>query len=177
MSEIRNAWGFTLFADDLRHEIGGKVSLIGIYPAELIQPMEFPITIPKLAMLIKYYEVKGALKGDLNMKIFLPGDPEGMATLSWTISEATKGTAQTPYEPASDGDIVFNLTMPIIVSPLTIKEEGFVRVRVQSGDTTTRLGRLMIRKVRDTDNLHVIPSTIASAPLSSQSPPAAPASC
>jgi hypothetical protein len=176
MSEIRNAWGFTLFADDLRHEIGGKTSLIGMYQLDLIQPMEFPITISKLAMLIKYYEVKGTLKGDLNVKIFLPGDPDGTPTVSWTIPEAAKDNAQAWYEADSDSESLIDLTIPIIISPLNIKEEGFVKVRIQCGDTTTRLGRLMIRKARDTDNVQFIPSPIASPPLSSQSPPAAPAS-
>jgi hypothetical protein len=176
MSEARNAWGFTLFADDIRYEMGGKTSLIGIYQLDLNQLMDFPITIPKLAMLIKYYEIKGALKGDLNVKIFLPGDPESMPTLSWIIPEAAKDNAQTPYKSDSDSEKLFDLTLPIIVSPLNIKEEGFVKVRIQCGDITTRLGRLMIRKVRDTDNVPFTPSPIASPPPSSQSPPASPAS-
>jgi hypothetical protein len=176
MSNIRNAWGFTLFADDLRQEIGGKFSLIGIYQVDLIQRLDFPITLPKLAMLIKYYEVKGTLSGDLNVRIFLPGDSQDTPTLSWTIPETSKDNAPVPYEQDADSEKLFDFTLPVIISPLNIKEEGFVKVRIKCGDTIIRLGRLMIRKIRDTDNIQLISSTIGSPPLSSQSLPAAPAS-
>jgi hypothetical protein len=176
MSEPRNAWGFTLFADDLRHELGGKTSLMGMYQLDMIHNADFPITIPKFVMLIKYYEVKGLFNDDLNLKVFLPGDPEETPTFAVSISKSTRDDAATLYEADQDSERLFDLTMPIIMSPLVIKEEGFIKVRIQCGETTTRLGRIMIRKVRDADNIPVTPSPIVSSPPSLQSPPADPAS-
>lgn len=40
-----------IFADDLRQEIGGKISIVGMYGPQMIVPA-FPITLPKLAVLI-----------------------------------------------------------------------------------------------------------------------------
>lgn len=37
------------FCDDIRHEIGGKISLIGCYAGDMIVPV-FPITLPKLCL-------------------------------------------------------------------------------------------------------------------------------
>lgn len=37
------------FCDDIRHEIGSKVSLIGCYAGDMIVPV-FPITLPKLCI-------------------------------------------------------------------------------------------------------------------------------
>lgn len=101
MLEMRNSWGFTLFADDLRQEIGGKISVIGIYQTDLIQHLDFPINLPKFAMLIKYYEVKGALKSDMNVNIFLPGDKD-KPSISWSVPGGLRDNAPTPYEDDSD---------------------------------------------------------------------------
>jgi len=38
-----------LYCDDIRHEIGGKLSYIGVYNAEMYVP-GFPITLPKLCV-------------------------------------------------------------------------------------------------------------------------------
>ena len=38
-----------------------------------------------------------------------------------------------------------------------LKEEGYIKVRANSGDVVTRLGRLMVRKVRPTDNIQFTP--------------------
>jgi hypothetical protein len=176
MSEIRNAWGFTLFADDLRHEVGGKTSLTGIYQLDMIHPLDFPITIPKFVMLIKYYEVKGAFNGDLVVKVFFPGDAEDEPTVNMTAAGSFRDSVEPTYQADADSERILNVTMPIVISPITIKEEGFIRVRVQCGETITRMGRLMIRKVRDSDNIQFIPSPSASPPPFSQPPPAAPAS-
>jgi hypothetical protein len=42
----------TIFCDDIRQEIGGKLSLIGIYSGALFVPA-FPATLPKLCLLVK----------------------------------------------------------------------------------------------------------------------------
>ena len=174
MSETRNSWGMTFFADDLREEISGKLSLIGVYQVDLIQQMDFPIILPKLALLIKYYEVRGTLSGDLSVRIFLPGDMDNAPTISWLIPESSKDEARPLYAQDPDSEMLIQLTMPIVISPLSIKEEGFIKVRIQCGDTIIRLGRLMIRKIRDTDSVQITPSPISSPLLSSQSPPVAP---
>lgn len=42
----------TLFCDDIRYEIGGKLSYIGVYSDGLIVPT-FPVTLPKLCLVVK----------------------------------------------------------------------------------------------------------------------------
>lgn len=39
----------TIFCDDIRHEIGGKLSYIGVYSGRLIVS-QFPVTLPKLCL-------------------------------------------------------------------------------------------------------------------------------
>jgi hypothetical protein len=82
--------GVHLFADDLRHEVGGKMSLMGMYQVDMIYPMDFPITITKLVLLIKYYEVRRAFKDDLEVKVFFHGDAEDSPTVLMTIPGSTR---------------------------------------------------------------------------------------
>lgn len=42
----------TLFCDDIRHEINGKLSYIGVYSSALLVPA-LPVTLPKLCISIK----------------------------------------------------------------------------------------------------------------------------
>jgi hypothetical protein len=41
----------TIFCDDIRHELGGKLSYIGVYSGRLIVP-DFPVTLPKLCVAV-----------------------------------------------------------------------------------------------------------------------------
>lgn len=58
----------TIFCDDIRHEIGGKISYIGVYAGTLFVP-EFPATLSKLC---------------LSVKVVAPGD-EPLRSLSLRI--------------------------------------------------------------------------------------------
>lgn len=40
--------GYTLFCDDIRHEVTGKTTLVGIYNSQLIVTGNLPIVLPKL---------------------------------------------------------------------------------------------------------------------------------
>jgi glutaredoxin 2 len=42
---------FTLFADDVRQEIGNKLTIVGVYQAQMLVP-KFPLVLPKLAIVM-----------------------------------------------------------------------------------------------------------------------------
>ncbi|KAB2843437.1 MAG: hypothetical protein F9K47_06940 [Burkholderiales bacterium] len=42
----------TVFCDDIRHEVAGKLSYIGVYGPQLFVP-SFPITLPKLCLTVR----------------------------------------------------------------------------------------------------------------------------
>jgi hypothetical protein len=48
------AWGFALFCDDARVEVVGKLSLMGLYQADMFFPsnMPLPTMLPKLVIVI-----------------------------------------------------------------------------------------------------------------------------
>jgi hypothetical protein len=151
----RNSWGFSLFCDDIRGEIGGKMSAMGIYQTDLIFPPlpDFPFTIPKFCILIKYYELLNAFTDDISVRVFLPGDAKDSPTVTLPFLRSTLGATQ-PLPPLEDDqERLFNLTFPLMLSPCTFKQEGFLKVRVVCGSTTTNLGSVMIRRARPDENL------------------------
>ena len=139
MENIRNSWGVTTFADDLRNEVGGKYSLIGIYTIDLIlSGVEFPVTLPKFCVLIRYQEVKGAITDDVTISVFLPGDKDE-ATVSTVITKEQRESAKSPYIIEGEQEHIFDVTIPVMLSPLTIKEEGSIMVRAKCGTTSQNL--------------------------------------
>jgi hypothetical protein len=131
------------------------MSVMGVYQSDMIFPttVNFPTTIAKFAVLIKYYEIPDAFTDDLEVRIFLPGDPKDTPTFSVPFPRANLGKATFPTKMEEDQERVFNLTFPSILSPLRIKQEGFVKVRIVCGALTTNLGSLFIRTARPDEKL------------------------
>lgn len=144
MPAERIAWGQTLFCDDLRNEVGGKTSLMGIYQSELIIDAEFPVLLPKLVISVTYYEIAGRMNGPLNLRVYMPHDNEA-PSLSFDIPRVESERAWVP-PPDPDSEKIITVQAPIILSPFEIRSEGSLKVRMQCGDLVTRLGRLHIRR-------------------------------
>lgn len=153
----RNSWGFSLFVDDVRSEMGGKMSIMGLYQSDMIFPasQDFPLVLPRFGILIKYYEVQNYFTDDLVVRVFLPGDSKDAPSMIMPFSRVALNAAVPPrqHELEEDQESVFNLTYPILISPLVVKQEGFVKVRIVCGGVTTNLGSLMIRKARPDENI------------------------
>jgi hypothetical protein len=152
---VANSWGFSLFCDDIRAEIGGKISVMGVYQADMIFPLdqEFPLTLPKFGILFKYYETMGAFTEDVAIRVFFPGDSKEAPSIILPFPRASIVIPEPLYPLDEDQQRVFNLSFPVLLAPLVIKQEGFIKVRVVCGDRTTNLGSLMIRKARAEENL------------------------
>ena len=50
-------FGHTIFSDDLRHEVGGKTSYIGVYNSVMFFSPDhsFPISVPILSLAVHLY--------------------------------------------------------------------------------------------------------------------------
>jgi len=154
MSTERNSWGFSIFCDDLRQEIAGKFSLMGIYSIDMIFQNDFPVTLPKFAILVKYFEIFGTFEDDLSVNIFLPGDQSEKPFLVVPIKRSDIAASTNPYPVEEEGIERLNIiSIPVILSPLSIVHEGFIKVRVKCGEIDTKLGRLMLRKLRPGDQI------------------------
>ncbi len=145
-------FGFSIFCDDIRLEQGGKISLMGIYQSEMIfHDVSFPVSFPKFAILVMYYEPSDLEPVDLSVHVYFPGDEPGSPTINSSINRkelTPKIAARTDLEP--DMQSVFNARIPIVIQPLLVKQEGFIKVRIIRAGKTLNFGSLKMRAAPST---------------------------
>ena len=79
---IKPSLNFTILCDDVRQEIGGKLSLMGLF--ENIYATKFPAMHPRLAVITEWAEGKGEF--DVTMRIL---SPDRKTVLRETSSKVT----------------------------------------------------------------------------------------
>ncbi|MHB2205089.1 hypothetical protein [Methylobacterium sp. CM6257] len=149
MCAERIAWGQTLFCDDIRHELGNKLSIIGIYQSDFIVNADFPLMIPKFCLYVSYYEIAGRLKEELQLNIFFPAD---YANPAFQVNIPRPAIPeQVVQQDQAEAERVNIIRAPVIFSPLQIMEQGSIKVRMTCGDYITKLGIINIRKASDAE--------------------------
>lgn len=136
-------YGYTIFCDDVRQEMGGKVSHMGIYRGQLIINAPLPVTLPKFAFVIHYSERPGESTEPVTIHIYMPGDAEDAPTATTELPiEDARSKAPEPDTP--DSDPLLSVIWYLVLAPFELKSEGRIRVRAYRGDLEIRLGTLKI---------------------------------
>jgi hypothetical protein len=152
LADRRNAWGFSLFGDDIRAELGGKASLMGLYQTDYLFQGTYPFAVSKFVIFIMYYELVEKMTSDITFKIHLPGDGPERPILEFPILRKDLPIGDPKNQPEADDEEeverISHARIPIILSPLVIPAEGFVKVRAHFNDgSVLRLGRLRMRAI------------------------------
>jgi hypothetical protein len=148
----RKAWGFSLFGDDLRQEVGGKVSLIGIYQEDMIFPGEItlPIVVPRFVVFISYYELSGTLQTDVTFRLSRAHENKVLAEFQMLRKDLSlpETILTTEGESPEDAERIFHARVPMIISPFIIEKLGRVRVRAHYSDgAILKLGSINIKNL------------------------------
>jgi hypothetical protein len=145
--------GHTIFCDDIRHEIGSKMTLVGVYTSVMYIHDDFPFTLPKFGILVRYME-RGDQTNLLAIKVFMPGDADDTPTL---VSEVPMDDLRSQMEiipeqqNSSDVVKVRSLIAPIIFAPLILKSPGVIKVRAFSGEDVVKIGALRVERAPPDD--------------------------
>jgi hypothetical protein len=106
---------FTLLCDDIRQEMGGKTSLMGLYDHHIVVP-QIPFTLPKVCFYTRFSRMDGTFK--FSFSIVSPGGerkdiirdsdvqiPEG-------AKEGTFNVIASPFEVGAEGvyEVIVGLT-------------------------------------------------------------------
>jgi hypothetical protein len=149
--------GSATFCDDIRQEVGGKISLMGCYGNDMrFHGVAFPILIPKLCV-----HIVAKLPGDrpippLKLFIYFPGDPLDAPSLNqdFPVPEEMKSIETLPKvslngldTPADRGPPIALLLQNIVISPAIIKQAGYILARLMYGDIRVRLGVIKVMSV------------------------------
>ena len=140
-------FGTTVFCDDIRFETFNKISLVGIYGPELIHFSKFPLWLPKFGIYISVrfpgnYKIDGA-----KFLMYFPGDPEDAPTSTIDLPWKTDGISPMP-DPKDFPDLinVYGFNQHFIFSPITIKQAGYIRIRILEGTNRIKIGVLKLRE-------------------------------
>ena len=134
-----NRYAHAFFCDDVRNEIGGKTSFIGVYSDKMLAS-SLPGTVPKLCVVISLHtaidqrfesiSIRGEFRGQDVFKMDLEKDQlQAMA-------------AHVP-EPSPDTKAFF-IQLMAILSPLQIEGPGKIRLHVVADGEELHCGGLVI---------------------------------
>jgi hypothetical protein len=143
--------GDTIFCDDVRHEVTGKVTLVGVYGGYMFLMAPFPAKV-KLAMRITYQEHKGESDDPLQLHVYLPdnkdGEPHFKTDVPLDFRKAVPFIIEGDDEnTAEELDQVVSVVFHLEMNELNLPKPGRIRVRMVRGDTVVRLGSLTVSQL------------------------------
>ena len=125
-----------VFCDDLREEVGSKISLMGMYFSELEIPEAPPVTLPKLIIAAWLICDVGDLPENVRYRVLAP--PDGMELFRL---DTTRGS-EVHNSPGATQATLFTA---IPISPITLSGGGYLEVMIDTERETMRAGRILVR--------------------------------
>jgi hypothetical protein len=147
--EAPDIYGYSIFCDDIRVEIDGKLTFVGSYGGRMYVNAPFPVTLPKFAISVIFQQAKELFIPNLGIWIFLPGDSDDHPSIQGVFTEHSEGATlkhleQAPQLPSDIPARYVGITSNMTLQNLVLKEAGTLSVRVLRGDDLHRVGRLAV---------------------------------
>jgi hypothetical protein len=140
-------YGFTIFCDDIRQEVGGKITYVGAYGGRLLVHGDFPVRLPKFALGITYIQRRASFIQPSKFLVFLPGDSDDQPSIeSETIPDAVERYGAPAEDVTNSANSILAINSMIVLSPFEMKQPGHIKVRATRGDALVRLGALLIER-------------------------------
>lgn len=120
----------TIFCDDIRHEVGGKFSYIGVYSGQMFVP-SFPITLPKLCLAMSVITSTDMPFRKLAMRILKDDAPLAEAALDDTqLANVVEAFADVPEDERKER--VQLLQSMFVFSPFQLEGPCTLKVRIET---------------------------------------------
>lgn len=142
-----DAYGTTVFCDDIRFEASGKLTLVGCYTSEMTFSGPAPGKLPNFAALvnIRIPRELSFRKVELRVLKEVASVKEEIFQAELEVSEEQREEAFVPIGQEKNEEQVLSMTFPLQWSPLDIEGAGLIKVRAYlDGETEVRLGALKI---------------------------------
>lgn len=132
--------GHTVFCDDIRRELNGKITLVGTYSGSMFINGTLPTTLSKFCLAVSLWEEQESLE-PVSVKVFFPGDEPDAPSASLVMNpQADMLPPQARNDEFPMRESMFFFEVPGAV----IREEGFIEVRAYRGDNEISLGALPV---------------------------------
>lgn len=140
---MKKPYGTTIFCDDIRDEVDGKKTYVGVYYREMIFDAPFPALVPQFAMAVTLLEPLNVPETPINIKIYVPGDTSDHTAIDFDLPLGRIDNAAT-----ANSDPLAEYAASLLafkVAPLVIPREGHIRVRAHWNNEEIKLGSIRIR--------------------------------
>jgi hypothetical protein len=146
-------YGWTIFCDDIRAEVGGKFSYMGIYRGTMFVHTDFPVSLPKLGIVIQCRISPDDLgAGDMNVGIFFPGDDSENPSVRAVLPVSKVSPIAEAQRPKPDAKISsVEISTHILLAPVIFKQSGRIKVRAEGPRGPIKLGTLRIERASALD--------------------------
>jgi hypothetical protein len=146
-----------IYCDDIRHEIGNKLSFIGVYAGELLV-QSFPVTLPKLCLFVSISTPSERPFQQLRLRILKDEEVLLESEIAQEQVLAAVAAAKMQALQRSGDDPRLTAHLELVATPLSFTAPARIRVRV-----TTESEELKGRALRVMQQ----PPTVAAQPLNS----------
>jgi len=142
-------FGDTIFCEDIREEVGGKLSFMGVYTGAMVVPA-LPFIIPRLCLRIRYFEPHTLSNAPISIKVLGVGDDsiiyEGGVDLSDIRREAQALESSGLLDHLSSDLKGQVLSEEVLLNfeRLVIEETGYIRVRAARDGRVIKLGAMRV---------------------------------
>lgn len=134
----------TTFCDDIRHEVSGKLSYIGVYSGTMLIPT-FPVTLPKLCLALNVVTAASNPFRKLILRIYKNDEILAEANVSEAeLEKYVEPSHDDAENERKDRAHVFHSAL--VFSPLKIDAPCKLRVRVETEEGEIRGVGLTIEK-------------------------------
>lgn len=151
MSEAHRRTAHAIYCDDVRQEIGNKLSLIGVYTGQLLVP-KLPISLPKLCIVLEVRTAASAPFTDIRVEV-LKNKEVLISAIAQPPAEAQKSTAEKASEHVDDSSRIITAKLVMELAPFKIEEGFLLRTVVAADGETLRAGGLVVEQQAETQSV------------------------
>jgi hypothetical protein len=145
--------GTTVFCDDIRSELGGKLTLVGCYGTQLIAT-HFPLILPKMGFFLRTVFPFDERPESMVLNIYLPQDND-RPSKTWkptapAVTREEYARMPRPFDAPPAEELVLVRTNHTVLTQVHITKEGFIRVRGNADGKVIMLGSLRVSREDNT---------------------------
>ncbi|RYY85526.1 MAG: hypothetical protein EOO15_16795 [Chitinophagaceae bacterium] len=131
--------GHVIFCDDIRQEVGNKLTYVGRYQGTMELDAEVPAVLPKLGLVVVWTQSLDEELLPVDWELLVPGDTEPRAKGQFDLrSVSITESALSPEER------ILVMETSATLQPFHIVEDGDMRVTAKRGGRTIHLRRITI---------------------------------
>ena len=143
-------FGYTVFCDDIRVEVGGKLSFIGCYFNDMYIYSDFPVVLNKFCIAVNYWQKGDNVKLPISFMVFFPGDPDERPSVEFgsteqLTAEVIEHARDVAIKSGVDDPKFVTFTTQISLLNIAISQPGYIKVRAVRDNKLIRIGSLRVQ--------------------------------